>query len=166
MSLNTKTQLSFEYTLIFLVVTLIAVPSILLFKNYVYESNENIVLQNIDKLANELLNTATQIYYLGTPSRIVLSVEFPDKIENISIVEISPQEYYMVFNVTTSKGEKELLYSSKVPIKRSISITENNCYGSTQTSCNFYYFNESEIMPGPKSIRIEARGDGVYIEGI
>jgi hypothetical protein len=164
---NNKSQISFEYILIFVIILLISVPSIFLFRTYIYESSDKIIIEKVDKVANELITTATEIYYRGAPSRIVIELEMPKQIKNISIVEVgNAKEFFLVFNITTTEGELELFYESDIPINRSgVPIVQNGCFGSSE-NCNLYYFNENETSPGLKNFKIEAKGGKVQIEGI
>ena len=145
---------------------MITIPTFFLFRDYVYESSDNIVLQNADSMANELINAATQIHYEGVPSKIILNLEVPKQIKNMLIAEVSSDEYYLVINLATTNGYVNHFYRSDVPIKRDTSKIQKDCYGSTATNCKLYYFDENEISPGKKNFRIQAQKDGTYIQAV
>lgn len=166
MPLNHRSQISFEYVLIFVIILAVTIPSFFLFRNFIYESNDNIIMQNVDNMANQLLSTAVEIQYQGVPSKIILNLDVPRQIKNMSIAEVKEGEYYLIVNVTTSNREVEKIYKSDVPIRRNNPQMQGNCYGSTGTLCKIYYFNENEISPGKKNFKILAQNDGTHIEAV
>lgn len=162
--MQSRAQISFEYVFIIGIVLLIALPSLYLFRGYVVESNDKIVAGAVERAANGLISTATEIYYRGVPSKIVLQIEMPQQIQYIRIIEVSSNEYYLVFNVSTSDGSLELVYDSPIPIKKGSFTAKENCYNS-KTTCKIYSFSEIEVSSGIKNFKIEAKQDGVYIDG-
>lgn len=69
-------------------------------------------MQKIETMAREILATAKDVYYAGSYSRKNLRYIMPNSLQMISVNGLE-----LVFTVSTSAGESELLYISDVPLE-------------------------------------------------
>jgi len=153
-----RSQSSLEYMTVFALVLVIIVPSFLLFKSYALESNEQIVEQNIDKLANDIINNAVRVYYQGVPSKMVLEATMPATVTGMWIV--NDDGYNLLgFNLTSSV----LSFESDVPMScdlggECVPCTPFAACGNLGVECSCFadrYFTE-----GKKRFEIQATNCG------
>jgi len=132
-----KGQAAIEYLMMVGLISIVVVPSTFLFYNYSLETIEQIDRAQIDKFGRDIITTAETVYYLGTPTRIVIEGRLPNTVENIAIVQDPVTgTYLLLIDVRTRSGLLNLSYPTQV-----------NILG---------LFGEEDISPGFKSIRIEA----------
>jgi hypothetical protein len=156
-------QIAIEYILMLALALMIILPAVYLFRNYAYESNENLVQNRIYEISNTLMTSARKLYYYGPPSKTTLTLEMPPQVDNMFIlVYESPisqeeNEYYLGFKIA---GRKELLIESDVPIstpediwqKGNCTRLEQDCEG--QNKC--YCFPDKFYSKGKKIYTLEA----------
>lgn len=130
-------QVSVEYLSI--IGFVVIVISVLMVISIVYsrQVNDQILLNQVDRLAKEIVDTSEKVYYWGPPTRITLKSYLPKDIENIQIINNE-----VIFTVRTQNGLNDVGYSSPVNITG--------------------YINNSE---GIRNIKIESRINFVYING-
>lgn len=85
---------------------------------YVYSDSikDQLVLNQVENFANNLINSAESVYFSGEPSKIVVNLYLPDRVENISIIYDS-----LVISTITSNGINVRAYESRVPLEGSLS---------------------------------------------
>lgn len=69
-------------------------------------------MQKVETMAREILATAKEVYYAGGYSRKTLRYTMPNSLQMISVNGLE-----LVFTVSTSGGDSELLYLSDVPLE-------------------------------------------------
>ncbi len=127
-------QFSFEYLLVVGFALMIILP--VTYYGYVafQQSKTEVDLASIDKIGFEITNNARTVYNLGEHTRFTLQLNFPEGIENISIVgPPSEPEYYLEID---AYGSELLFYS---PVLLSATFTEQN------------------LNPGLKNVRLESK---------
>ena len=90
-----KAQISMEYILITAFSLLVAIPLAILFFQYGQNYNEDVTLNQADKVMDEILNAAQTVKYLGEPSQKTITVYFP---KDISEVVFTNGYFYMTLN--------------------------------------------------------------------
>ncbi|MGV8150655.1 MAG: hypothetical protein ACP5NV_02925 [Candidatus Woesearchaeota archaeon] len=83
-SLQKKAQISMEYILITAFSLLVAIPLAILFFQYSQSYNDDVTLNQADKVMDEILNAAQTVRYLGEPSQKTITVYLPKGISGIS----------------------------------------------------------------------------------
>ena len=166
--MNGKAQIAVEYVLIIVFILSILVAGMYIFRGYAMGSRDKIIENKVELISNAFIDNAREIYFLGEGSKKVVTIEMPDQVENIIAFDAGGKEFYLIFNILTSSGQKELFYKSDVLIKKD-SITSihyddpASCHGAD--SCDFYYFRDNEISAGIKNFMIEAKKDDInYID--
>jgi hypothetical protein len=140
MKKGAKAQAAMEYMMIAGLVALIIIPTTLLFYNYASESANEIDSSQIDKFGRDVMNTAESVYYLGSPSRIIIEERLPKNVESISIEQDSGTGNYLFAIAANSKnGIVNLSFPSNVRIEG--------------------IFDVEDRGPGIKNVRISAERD-------
>ena len=150
-------QISMEYILIVTLALMILLPGIYLFRNYALESNDRIIQSRLAEISNNIFIKSREMYYYGPPSKSVVTVELPTQINSLYILSIPDNnEYYLVFDVLTTNGEKEFTYESEVPLEADLP----DCFPNE--NCNLGYckcFPERFYSSGIKNFEVQASED-------
>ncbi|MBI2664249.1 IPT/TIG domain-containing protein [Candidatus Woesearchaeota archaeon] len=109
-------QAAMEYFIITAVLTAIIIPTTVLFYNYASEISEGIDKSKIEKFGNDIINAAETVYYLGPPSRIVLQLELPDRVQSITVEEDSGV-HILKISAAGSSGISDFTFPTDVTIQ-------------------------------------------------
>jgi len=109
---TTKTQSALEYLLIIALVLGIIVPTTYLLFRYTSESNVQIIDSQINRIGRNIIDTAETVYFSGEGSKIILEINMPEGIDNVSIL----RKRELVFNITTELGKTETVFFSSTDI--------------------------------------------------
>jgi hypothetical protein len=144
--LKKRGQAAVEYLLVSSLLMLVILPTLYVFYAYSQVSKEEINQGQLNKVGNDLVDVAEQIYYLGYPSKIAIESTMPEGVVGIEIWENNEVVFF-------------LKDGSEVAFKSNVNLTTNqhcigNCYGN---------FSRKMVSPGVKKIIIEAREDHVFI---
>jgi hypothetical protein len=150
-------QIAIEYILMLTLALMIILPAVYLFRNYAYESNENLVEGRMYEIGNTLITSARKLYYYGPPSKTAISLEMPPQVDGMFILvynDTDPEknEYYLGFKIA---GKKELIIDSYVPIN----VSQNSTPTQKIEQCNnqvCYYLPEKFYSKGKKIYTLEA----------
>jgi len=115
--LNSRAQSSFEYMMIVALTVAIIVPMTYLFFRYSADSNARILDSQINQIGRSMIDTAESVFFSGEDSKIVIDLNMPENVNDIYIID----ERELIFNVTTSIGENEVVFFSDV------NITSDSC---------------------------------------
>ena len=141
-----KAQSAFEYLMIIALTIAIIVPTTYLFFNFSSQSNAKIVDSQLNQIGRDMIDTAESIYFSGDGSKIVLDLNMPDKVNDIYIID----NRELVFNVSTTIGESELVFFSD------INITSSNC------QAQICLLDELTVF-GLKKIKFQSINDGKQV---
>jgi hypothetical protein len=154
-----KAQISMEYVLIITLGLMIILPAVYLFRNYAYDSNENLVESRMYEIGNTVITNARRLYYYGPPSKTTLTIELPPQIDNMFILVYvnatnqEENEYYLGFRIA---GKKEILIDSQVPLN----VSQNIACQNLEQDCNLpnmcYCFPDKFYSKGKKIYTLEA----------
>ncbi|MBU1200986.1 MAG: hypothetical protein KJ583_04200 [Nanoarchaeota archaeon] len=140
-----KGQIAVEYLFILALALAIIVPGSMLFFNYSKESNEKLTASQVNKIGNNIVNQAEDIYTIGKNSWTTIQTDFPTTATNAYVVD---DELVITYN--TPRGTTEGVFFSNVPIQGG--------YANGSISPDFHH--------GFMSIRIESKGDYVLISEV
>jgi len=112
---NQKSQVSMEYLAIigFVVVVVAVLVTISMF--YSKQVNDQVIINQVDRLAKELVDTSEKVYYWGPPSKITIKSYIPASVDSISIANNE-----IVFKVSTQHGSSDVAYKASVNITGAI----------------------------------------------
>ncbi len=167
-SLAGKGQVAMEYVMILTFVLMILIPTVYVFREYVVQSSDDIVVNNIDRIAKTIIDTSRDMFYLGDPSKIIIDLEMPEKIEAIWLMDNSDDEnavvyeYFLMFKLNLKDGPQDFYYASDFPIKclecktnvLNDPVDLSQQCGTNNFKC--YRFLEPHYSPGIKHFKIEA----------
>ena len=143
--LSRRSQVSVEFMMIIAISMMILLPGIYLFRNYVFESNDQILTSRLDNIADMILLKAKKMHYYGPPSKSTIQIDMPPQIGNMYILSnpdnLDNAEYYLMFTLLSSRGPEQVSYYSDVPLKakETAPCGEDICI---DTGCDYY-----ECMP-------------------
>ncbi len=80
-----RAQYAMEYLLVIGFAFLMITPLIVVFYTQSSNYNVDITSNQINKISDEIIKAADTVYYLGEPSQILLTVYFPQYINNITV---------------------------------------------------------------------------------
>lgn len=115
-----KGQVSVEYLMIIGFVTVISVPFLLIYYDYISKSQDEINTQQINNIANKVVDVAESVYFLGEPSQTTIRVFVPSNVKDASILNEKEVQY----RVSTTAGLTEIVQVSSVNLTGSLPITE------------------------------------------
>lgn len=163
-----KAQSSVEFLIILgIALTIIMILSGVFF-SYFNSAKQNLDKQQLTNIGNDLISNIERIYFMGSGNRITQQSNFPDGIVNFTIEHFNISNgtnynQFEVINITfyDSIAESSLLF---YPIETYVKIDCDRCQNTTPLNGNYTsYFNQSMFSQGPKEIRLETRGDTVYL---
>jgi hypothetical protein len=116
-------QSSIEYLII--VGFALAVLSVLVVVYYEYQasSKQEITSSQIDRLGKKIVDSAEEVYFMGSPTRSTIKAYLPSGVDAITVYPRS-----LVFQVRSRNGISDLEYPSSVNITGSISATQGIKY--------------------------------------
>ena len=114
-----KGQASMEFMIIIGFMLTILIPLSILYYQHVSNMNTDVKAEQLQKVANEIVDKAEEVYYLGSPSKITIKAYIPNDVKDIKIGsnEIN-------FKLKTSSGISDIFAVSKVNITGSIENKE------------------------------------------
>lgn len=115
-----KSQAAIEFLFVVGFAMLLLLPSLALFGRFVSETSDTVTTSQVNKIGHYFLSTATQAYHGTNGTVIVIEVNFPDGVKNMTI----PSEDELVFIVETGAGESEMVFYSDVPINGTFHETD------------------------------------------
>jgi hypothetical protein len=158
-------QVSMEFIMVIALSMMILLPGIYLFRNYAFESSDQITTARLNEVSNIILMKAKKMYYYGPPSKSTIELDMPPQLGSMYVIanpdNTEETEYYLGFSLLTSRGTEEITYYSDVPLKiAGLNITGNCdvCLDYDYCSCgNMTYYDE-----GRKNIQVTASDDCDY----
>ncbi len=140
-SQQAKGQSALEYILIVAITFVIIVPTTYLFYSYSRESGAELSDAQVTKIGRTIVDTSTSIFYSGVGSKTTVDVNIPDSIKGARIIDGKE----LVFNMTTTFGETDLVFFSSV----NLTTTGTNCANNV---CKIPELGN----PGVNKVKIEA----------
>ncbi len=117
--INKEGQASVEFMIIIGFMLTILIPLSILYYQHVYNMNTDVKAEQLQKVANEVVDKAEEVYYLGSPSKITIKAYIPNDIEDIKI-----NSNEINFKLKTSSGITDIFAVSKVNLTGNIENKE------------------------------------------
>ena len=133
---SNRSQSSTEFILVVGFLLAVLIPLIIIGFVYPQQGEAEITTGQITGMAIQIADAAEEVYYVGEPAKTTLKIYVPKNIKNCSVVDDS-----IIFEVQTVHGITDVV--QKLPFNASGNL-----------SCS----------EGIKFIKIESRGDYVWIE--
>lgn len=154
-----KSQISMEYIMIIAISLMILLPGVYFFRNFVFESNDQILNSRLNEISAQIVSKARKMHYYGPPSKSVLQIDMPPQVEKMYVLNLA-NEYYLVFNILTTKGPQNIYFLSEqkiiVEVEESCSDLDNNDCITHTCKC----FPKRYSSKGIKNFRLESTNVG------
>lgn len=137
-----KAQAAIEFLFVVGFAMLLIIPSLALFGRFVEETAYTATTSQVNKIGNYMLATAVQAYQGTNGTMIVIEVNFPEGVQNVTVVN----ENELVFSINIGGAESEQVYYSELPLSAD--------------------FSSEDVTKGLKKFRFTAinNGEMVHIE--
>jgi hypothetical protein len=107
-----KAQAAVEFLFVVGFAMLLIVPSLALFGRFVQETSYTATTSQLNQIGNYFLSTAVQAYQGTNGTVLVVEINFPEGVENMSIVNNNE----LLFKVNIGGAESEQVYYSEIPL--------------------------------------------------
>lgn len=140
-------QSSIEYLFIVVLALTLILPASFLFFDFSRSSEDSVISSQINRVGNDILSSAEQVYVIGNNSRVTLDLVLPDSLESVVIYD----EVELVVSYYTQTGLSQAVFFSDVNITNGTA----RCHPSP---CPV------PLGPGSNNVRISSRGDFVSVQ--
>ncbi|MFP4401788.1 MAG: hypothetical protein ACLFPL_01015 [Candidatus Nanoarchaeia archaeon] len=164
--MNLKTaQASFELLLVLgfsLTLTILGAGYYIIYSE---AATDDLNSQQIDRVFEDIMSKASRVYYSGNGNRITVEATLPAGVESITIENgtSSSGDSFNYINVT--QQQNEISVSSQY-FPSDLFIYLNCSISCSPSSSGRYIYDREHTNQGPKDIRIESKGDIIYIDFI
>ena len=145
--LRAKAQSSVEYLFIVVLALTLILPASFLFFDFSRSSEGAVISSQINRVGNQLLSSAEQVYVIGNNSRVTLNLVLPDNL----ISAIVYDEVELVISYYTQTGVSQAVFFSDV------NITNGTHRCPPGSPCPL------PLTPGTNNVRVTSRGDHVWL---
>lgn len=125
-----RAQYSLETLFVIGVSSVLLLPAIYLFYDFILQSTDGIVQNQITHIGQDFVENANIVYNYGSDARIVADYSFPDKITNMSIEE----NRSLLFQVEGRNGIKSFMFFFGINVTANLSKID---YGVGKKSFEF-----------------------------
>lgn len=115
-----KAQAAVEFLFVVGFAMILILPSLALFGRFVEETAYSATSSQINSIGNYMLSIAVQAYQGTNGTVLVIEVNFPDGVQNMTIVN----QNELVFSINIGDAESEQVYYSDVPINGTFSSSD------------------------------------------
>jgi len=126
-----RTQVAMEYMVIIGFVSITIIFLISISNLYQRDITDQVVLNQADQLAREIVDAAESVYFLGEPSKTTISTSIPARVNQITIGNRE-----VAFEVKTGSGISNISYSSLVNLTGELSNHEGKRTISLEARCS------------------------------
>jgi hypothetical protein len=106
-----------EYITIVGFVFVLLIPLMFIYYDQRGDTNDAINSNHAFKIGKSIADSAETVFYLGEPSRTILKLNFPPRIEAISI-----SGYEIVLQMATTNGRDDIVIPTGVNVTGSLSV--------------------------------------------
>ena len=119
-----KGQAAIEFLFVVGFAMMLIIPSLALFGMFVQETSDTVTRGQVNKIGNYMVNTATQAYHGTNGTIIVIEVNFPEGVTNLTV----PTETELVFTFEdgTTGAAGEAVFYSDVPLNGTFTADDVN----------------------------------------
>jgi len=107
-----------EYILITAFSLLVAIPLVIIFFQYNRSYNNEITMNQANKVMDEIFNAAETVHYLGEPSQKTITVYFPNNIQEINFTD-----GYFTFTLNAGSYSYTIYRASEINFTGNISTS-------------------------------------------
>lgn len=116
---SSQAQSGIEYLMIIGFVTLAVSVVLLLAYFYIGISKDRIRDNQIEVLANKIINSAESVFFAGEPSQATVTIYMPGNVNKIEFLDKD-----LIITFSTSSGTSKRAFSSRVELSGNINPTE------------------------------------------
>ena len=136
MSRYRTSQVSLEYLIILGFVMFVASIILIISASYSKDMKESVILNQVDRIAKEVINSAESIHYFGEPSKTTIKVFIPEQVKSVSL-----NENHLIFKVQTQNGITDVGYKTAMPMQRNIPIGFGEHYITIESRGGYVWLN-------------------------
>jgi uncharacterized protein (UPF0333 family) len=111
-------QISTEYLIVVSFVLFIVLTALGIALAYSSQIKDTMKFSQIESFSTKVISQAESVFYSGEPARTTVSAYLPEGINEISI-----EDYFIVFNVSTKSGNSISSFRSNVNLTGSLSAS-------------------------------------------
>jgi hypothetical protein len=158
-----KGQAAIEFLMITSFVFVMLIPLLYFVFNYTQESVADIADAKLAKIGVDIINTAESIYYYNEPSQIILELDMPAGVRNMTIVTNDPNN---IEKICTRCTELQFVLQKSnakivIPFSSEIELRTTNFNGISYPYLS--KFEDRAYTQGIKKFKIQAKKDFVLI---
>lgn len=120
MNKHKSAQAAVEFLFIIGFAMLLLLPSLALFGKFAEETSYTVTSGQINKMGSLMIATATQVYQATNGSSIIIQVNFPDGVTNMSIMN----QNELVFATDIGGHASEQTYHSAIPLNGTFNASD------------------------------------------
>jgi len=98
---------------------------------YQRDVTNQVVLNQVDRLAREIVDSAESVYFLGEPSKTTIKANIPQNVESVTV-----EPNAINFQVKVTGGETSISYPSSINLSGSIRNYEGVHTITLETKCS------------------------------
>lgn len=102
-------QISTEYIIVISFVIFIVLSALAIAFSYSSQIRDSIKFNQLESFSQKITTQAESVFYSGWPAKTTVKAYLPDGINQIII-----QDYFIIFNISTSSGESVTAFRSNV----------------------------------------------------
>jgi uncharacterized protein (UPF0333 family) len=161
-----KGQSSLEFLMIFGIGFLIILILGGIFFGYIGGAKESLNKDQISNIGNEIINSVEKVYFLGVGNKFILKANFPENINNITIVHLNKSgvvyDYLNISYFTKYGVQYQIFMPSQDYIHFNCSKCKEVVINANKTIN--YYNDSSDLTGGFKMIQIANVGNWVSVD--
>jgi len=135
-----QAQVSVEYVFVIAFVLMMIIPLTLIFYNQISNTNNQVALYQLDKIAKKIVDSSESVYYLGEMSKTRIKFYMPQGVEQAIIGNNE-----IIFKVKTNRGQTDITHSTLVNLSGNISVTPGIHYVVIESKGNYVLVGEIDI---------------------
>jgi hypothetical protein len=153
----TKAQSATEFMLLIAAILIIFIPIFYLLSDFGIQSGSEMINSQIRTVASTLTEQSRETYYLGLYSREIVTINMPDRIKEIKMVNIfrdppAHNEYYLLVTYQKDDNLVQIPTLSEVPLVGNACVTDLACAGAT--ACVNCTMDPSDFAVGVKNFKL------------
>ncbi len=119
-----KAQAAIEFLFVVGFAMMLIIPSLALFGMFVQETSDTVTRSQVNKIGNYMLDTATQVYHGTNGTIIVIEVNFPEGVKNLTVP--TQNELVFTFEDGATGVAGEAVFYSGVPLNGTFAADDVN----------------------------------------
>jgi len=129
-------QVSMEYLILLGFVIFVVSIILIISADYSADVKQSVALNQIDRIAKDIINSAESVYYFGEPSKTTVKIFIPERVKSVSL-----EENHLIFKVQTASGLTDVGYKTVMPMQGSIPTTFGEHYITIEARGGYVWLN-------------------------